>query len=156
MSRCCILPDLIRNKLKANAHGFNKFSELSQTLPKVLPFALVVDDSLSARRSLTQIMEDTGYHVRTAKDGLEAIEILEKKLPQIIIVDYEMPRMNGIELCSHIRANDDSKDLPIIMITSRSTQKHRNMAESVGVNLFLTKPFSEDTLLENVNSLIAH
>ncbi len=147
------LPDLIRNQ-DNEIHGF-KFAELTQTLPRDLPFALVVDDSLSARRSLTQIMEDIGYHVRTAKDGLEAIEIIEKKCPHIIIVDFEMPRMNGIELCSHIRENIATKDLPIIMITSRTTQKHRNMAESVGVNLFLTKPFSEDTLLENVNSLIA-
>jgi chemosensory pili system protein ChpA (sensor histidine kinase/response regulator) len=116
--------------------------------------ALVVDDSLSARRSLAQFMEDAGFEVHTARDGLEAIGIIHAKRPDILLVDLEMPRMNGLELTSHVRANDVTNDLPVIMITSRSTEKHRQEADRVGVNVYLTKPFAEDELLEHVNAIL--
>jgi chemosensory pili system protein ChpA (sensor histidine kinase/response regulator) len=116
--------------------------------------ALVVDDSLSARRSLAQFMEDAGFEVHTARDGLEAIGIIHAKRPDILLVDLEMPRMNGLELTSHVRANDVTNDLPVIMITSRSTEKHRQEANRVGVNVYLTKPFAEDELLEHVNAIL--
>jgi CheY-like chemotaxis protein len=91
--------------------------------------ALAVDDSLSARRSLAQFVQDTGLEVRTARDGLEAIEIINRKRPDIVLADLEMPRMNGLELAAHLRANQTTHDLPVIMITSRSTDKHRREAE---------------------------
>jgi chemosensory pili system protein ChpA (sensor histidine kinase/response regulator) len=118
--------------------------------------ALVVDDSLSARRAAAQFMRDAGFSVRTAIDGIEAAALLEKQVPDIILVDMEMPRMNGLEFTTHVRTRDATKHVPIIMITSRSTDKHRRQAESAGVNVYLTKPFSDDELLESVERLTAH
>ncbi|TVR64600.1 MAG: response regulator [Candidatus Competibacteraceae bacterium] len=118
------------------------------------PFALAVDDSLSARRSLAQCVQDAGFEVRTARDGLEAIAIIQGRRPDIVLADMEMPRMNGLDLTAHLRANPATRDLPIIMITSRSTEKHRREAERVGVDAYLTKPFVEDELLEQIHRLL--
>ncbi len=118
------------------------------------PFALAVDDSLSARRSLAQCVQDAGFEVRTARDGLEAIAIIQGRRPDIVLADLEMPRMNGLELTSHLRANPATRDLPVIMITSRSTAKHRREAERAGVDVYLTKPFVEDELLDQVHRLL--
>ena len=115
--------------------------------------ALVIDDSLSARRVTAQIMRDAGYEVRTAIDGLDAVALLDEALPDVILVDMEMPRMNGLELTSHVRARKLAKHIPIIMITSRSTQKHRQLGDAAGVDAYLVKPFSEDALLEHINRL---
>ena len=92
--------------------------------------------------------------MRTAKDGLEAIEIIDKKIPDILLVDMEMPRMNGMELTALLRANPDTSNVPVIMVTSRSTEKHREQAKSSGVNIHLTKPFSEDDLLDHISKLL--
>ncbi len=115
---------------------------------------LAVDDSLSARRSLAQFVRDAGFEVRTARDGLEAIEIINNKCPDLVLADLEMPRMNGLELTAHLRANQATHTLPVIMITSRSTAKHRHEAEMVGVDTYLTKPFMEDELLEQIHRLL--
>jgi chemosensory pili system protein ChpA (sensor histidine kinase/response regulator) len=115
---------------------------------------LAVDDSLSARRSLAQFVRDAGFEVRTARDGLEAIEIINGKHPDLVLADLEMPRMNGLELTAHLRANQATSALPVIMITSRSTAKHRHEAEAVGVDVYLTKPFMEDELLEQMHRLL--
>jgi len=88
-------------------------------------YVLVVDDSLSARKSLAQFVQDLGLEVRTARDGMEAVSLIDAHKPDLILVDMEMPRMNGLELTSHIRANAETQDMPVIMITSRSTNKHR-------------------------------
>ena len=118
------------------------------------PFVLAVDDSLSARRSLAQFAQDAGFEVRTARDGLEAIEIINGKRPDLVLADLEMPRMNGLELTAHLRANQATRDVPVIMITSRSTEKHRREAETTGVNVYLTKPFVEDELLGHIHRLL--
>jgi CheY-like chemotaxis protein len=148
------LPELLRAPVETGLR-----TQSSQTTSSVvragLPKALVVDDSLSARRSLAQFMQDSGFEVRTARDGLEAIEVIEAGKPDILLVDMEMPRMNGIELTSYVRGAPALGDLPIIMITSRSTTKHREQATSAGVNAYLTKPFAEDELLEHVHRLRA-
>ncbi len=117
--------------------------------------ALVVDDSLSARRATAQFMKDSGFDVRTAIDGLEAAAMLHNWKPDILLVDMEMPRMNGLELTAHMRAQAATATIPIIMITSRSTEKHRRQAESAGVNIYLTKPFGEEQLLRHVTELTA-
>ncbi len=118
------------------------------------PMALVVDDSLSTRRSLAQFVSDIGMDVCTAKDGFEAVDILQGQVPSVILVDMEMPRMNGLELTAHVRANDATKHIPVIMITSRNTEKHRNLAKAAGVDTYLNKPFSEDELLNCLKSSI--
>ncbi len=117
-------------------------------------FMLAVDDSLSARRSLAQFAQDAGFEVRTARDGLEAMEIINAKRPDLVLADLEMPRMNGLELTAHLRANQATRELPVIMITSRSTEKHRREAEMTGVNAYLTKPFAEDDLLKQIHKLL--
>jgi chemosensory pili system protein ChpA (sensor histidine kinase/response regulator) len=117
--------------------------------------ALVVDDSLSARRATAQFMKDAGFEVRSAIDGLEAVSILAKWKPSILLVDMEMPRMNGLELTAHVRARPETAKIPVIMITSRSTEKHRRQAEVAGVNVYLTKPFGDDQLLQHITELTA-
>lgn len=116
-----------------------------------LPKVLVVEDSLSARNSLTQLMNDGGYQVVIARDGLEAVDVLDKENPDIVLTDLEMPRMNGLELVSYIRNSDQWGSLPVVMITSRTMMKHRQEAESAGVNQYITKPFTEDDVLASVS-----
>lgn len=146
------LPSLLRNR---NSESISPWLEqLEETGVRTdAPYALIVDDSLSARRSLAEYVKDLGYEILTAKDGLEAIEVIESKCPDIMLVDFEMPRMNGVELTTHVRADERTRHMPIIMITSRATEKHQAMATSAGVNVYLTKPFSEDKLMEHIHDL---
>ena len=125
-----------------------------QEIQQQLPRALIVDDSLSARRAAAQLMRDSGFEVRTAIDGLDAIEQVENWLPDVLLVDMEMPRMNGLELTAYFRSQTELKTLPIIMITSRSTGKHRRQAELAGVSRYLVKPFNDDLLMKNIDELL--
>lgn len=145
------LPELLRNPVSDLEHSKRM---MRTDFIEDLPLALVVDDSISARRSLEQVMTDIGMRVRTAKDGLEALESIEQQRPQLLLVDLEMPRMNGLELAAHVRATRELSDLPIIMITSRSASKHRQLAEAAGVDIYLTKPYSEDALFDHVDTLL--
>ena len=113
---------------------------------------LVVDDSLSTRRSLSQFVQDMGVAVETAKDGMEAVESIRRHKPTLVLADMEMPRMNGLELTSHIRSQPETHSLPVIMITSRATDKHRQLAMEAGVTEYLNKPYSEEQLLQLIHS----
>jgi chemotaxis protein histidine kinase CheA/CheY-like chemotaxis protein len=115
---------------------------------------LVVDDSLSVRKSLMQLVSDAGYNVKAAKDGLEAIALLKDFTPGVILTDLEMPNMNGLEFTSHLRARPDTRELPVIMITSRSMDKHRKQAELAGVSVYMTKPYTDTDLLGHIHSAI--
>lgn len=117
-----------------------------------LPKVMIVDDSLSVRNSLAQLMRDSGYEAVLARDGLEAINLLRAEEPNIVLTDLEMPRMNGFDLISYIRNTSEWRDLPVIMITSRNMAKHRRQAEAAGVNLFIAKPFNDDEILECIES----
>lgn len=119
------------------------------------PNVLVVDDSLSARRTLALVISDAGYEARTAVDGLDAIEAIEERIPDLILLDLEMPRMNGLELAAHLRADEETRDIPIVMVTSRSTAKHREQAHTAGIDAFITKPYQEDELAEQIRLLIS-
>jgi chemosensory pili system protein ChpA (sensor histidine kinase/response regulator) len=143
------LPELLREPSRRVAERPTKPADVTG-IDVNMPYALVVDDSLSARRSLAQFMTDSGFQVRTARDGLEAVKIMQSRQPDLLLVDLEMPRMNGLELTNHVRANDETRDLPVIMITSRSTDKHRQQADAAGVTKYLTKPYAEDELMEHV------
>lgn len=116
--------------------------------------ALVVDDSLSARRAAAKVMQDAGYKVRTAIDGLDAVNMLQTFVPSVMVVDMEMPRMNGIELTAHVRDSVRTRNVPVIMVTSRSTEKHRKMGKDAGVDVYLTKPFSDEVLMDHVDRLL--
>lgn len=120
-----------------------------------LPRILVVDDSLSARRSLVRFMQDLGYQVDSALDGIEALERMEENLPDLVLADLEMPRMNGLEFTAHIRTQDTYRHIPVVMITSRSTEKHRQQAEKAGVNTYLTKPYQEQDLADLVHNYLS-
>lgn len=117
--------------------------------------ALIVDDSLSARRTLAQFISDMGMEAYTAKDGFDAINVLKDKKPSIMLVDLEMPRMNGLELTAHLRSREDTRNIPVIMITSRTTEKHRTMAKNAGVDTYLNKPWSDEELLSTIQKEIA-
>jgi chemotaxis protein histidine kinase CheA len=120
-----------------------------------VPNILVVDDSLSARRTLALVISDVGYEPRTAVDGLDAIDAIEERMPDLILLDLEMPRMNGLELAAHLRSDKKTHDIPIVMVTSRSTAKHREQAHAAGIDAFITKPYQEDELAEQIRLLIA-
>ncbi|MGH8119659.1 MAG: hybrid sensor histidine kinase/response regulator, partial [Gammaproteobacteria bacterium] len=145
------LPELLRVR-DTMGGKFGQFARTDYHHAR-MPTALVVDDSLSARRSLEQFMQDAGYTVRTARDGLEAFDMIKTHKPDILLSDLEMPRMNGVELINHVRADVALADIPVIMITSRAAEKHRQEALDAGVNVYLTKPFAEDELLEHIHKL---
>lgn len=114
---------------------------------------LIVDDSLSVRQSLTNLMEEAGFQSSVARDGMEAVEMLQQGLPNVMLCDIEMPRMNGFELVQHIRTKYGPQ-LPIIMLTSRTSPKHRQQASQVGANVYFTKPFNKDELLITMANLL--
>ena len=95
-----------------------------------------------------------GLKVVTAKDGVDAVAQLQDMKPDVMLLDIEMPRMDGYEVATHVRNDERLKDLPIIMITSRTGDKHRDKAMEIGVNKYMGKPFQEDELMENINELI--
>ena len=115
---------------------------------------LVVDDSLSVRTALSLLLGADGYKVRTAIDGVEAVDEIAKQVPAAILVDLEMPRMNGLELTSYLRGNADTRDVPIIMITSRTSEKHRSQAKVAGVSYYLAKPYRDSDLLSLIKDTL--
>ena len=116
---------------------------------------LVVDDALSVRRSMEQLLGDAGYEVTTANDGFLALDSMRAHPPAILVTDLEMPNLNGLELTKRVREVPQWMSLPVIMITSRATEKHRDMALDAGVDLYLTKPYTDAVLLEHVRNLTA-
>lgn len=131
------------------------FTGLAARPSAIKRHVLIVDDSLSARNSLAHLLEDSGYAVLSARDGVEAVEMLQRAKPLVVLADMEMPRMDGIELTRHIRANKDFSELPVVMITSRSQKKHRDVAQAAGVSAYLTKPFVDNELVDLVSNLVS-
>ena len=120
--------------------------------PGQVPLVLVVDDSITVRRVTQRLLQREGYRVALAADGLQALERLQDERPTVVLSDIEMPRMDGFDLARNIRADRELHDLPIIMITSRIAQKHREHAMELGVNHYLGKPYADEELL----SLVRH
>ncbi|HEX5459811.1 MAG TPA: Hpt domain-containing protein [Steroidobacteraceae bacterium] len=117
-------------------------------------FALVVDDSITVRRVTQRLLERNGMRVLTARDGMDAIAMLQDHVPDIILLDIEMPRMDGYEVAAHVRNDSRLKDVPIIMITSRVGEKHRARAIELGVDDYLGKPYQEAELLDAITPLV--
>ena len=111
------------------------------------PLVMVVDDSITVRRVTQRLLKREGYRVVLAADGLQALERLQDEKPTVVLSDIEMPRMDGFDLARNIRADAKLRDLPIIMITSRIAEKHREHARELGVDHYLGKPYSEDELM---------
>ncbi|WP_440806095.1 Hpt domain-containing protein [Pseudomonas syringae] len=123
------------------------YNEIEHARPLLV---MVVDDSVTVRKVTSRLLERHGMHVLTAKDGIDAMSLLQEHTPDIMLLDIEMPRMDGFEVASQIRQDEQLKELPIIMITSRSGQKHRDRAMALGVNEYLSKPYQENVLLESI------
>ena len=117
-------------------------------------FAMVVDDSITVRRVTQRLLERNGMRVLTARDGMDAVALLQDNIPDIILLDIEMPRMDGYEVAAHVRNDPRLKDVPIIMITSRVGEKHRARAIELGVDDYLGKPYQEAQLLEAIAPLV--
>ncbi len=115
---------------------------------------MIVDDSVTVRKVTSRLLERHGFDVITAKDGIDAIEQLENIKPDLMLLDIEMPRMDGFEVTSLVRHHEIHRDLPIIMITSRTGEKHRERAFSLGVTNYMGKPFQEAMLLENIEAAL--
>jgi Chemotaxis protein histidine kinase and related kinases len=115
---------------------------------------MVVDDSITVRKVTSRLLERHNMQVLTAKDGVDAITVLQDRKPDVMLLDIEMPRMDGYELARHIRNTPELEDIPIIMITSRTGEKHRNRALELGVDRYLGKPYQETDLLENIYELL--
>jgi chemosensory pili system protein ChpA (sensor histidine kinase/response regulator) len=114
---------------------------------------MVVDDSITVRKVTTRLLERNNMNVITAKDGVDAVALLQEHIPDLMLLDIEMPRMDGYELATHMRNEPRLKDIPIIMITSRTGDKHRQRAMEIGVNRYLGKPFQESELLAEIMEL---
>lgn len=139
----------------ARALGRDAAQALRQRMQVQRRQALVVDDSLSVRKSLAQLLGDAGYEVRTARDGFDALAQLGQAGADIVLTDLEMPQLNGLDFTRRLRQEPAWQHTPVIMITSRASDKHREGAERAGVNLYLTKPYTDADLLARVRELLA-
>jgi chemosensory pili system protein ChpA (sensor histidine kinase/response regulator) len=120
---------------------------------ELAPLVMVVDDSLTVRKITTRFLLREGYRVCAARDGVEALEMLEDEMPVVMLLDIEMPRMDGFEVVRHVRSNAGTRALPIIMITSRTADKHRSHALEAGVDGYMGKPSQESELLAEIQRL---
>jgi chemosensory pili system protein ChpA (sensor histidine kinase/response regulator) len=118
------------------------------------PLIMVVDDSITMRRVAERTLVRNGFRVSTAKDGMDALGKLQTEFPAVVLLDIEMPRIDGFELATYMRNSDKLKSVPIIMITSRSGEKHRARAEQIGVERYMIKPYQEDQLIQNIHELL--
>ncbi len=132
-------------------------SDLIETIEEEtdkVPNIMVVDDSITVRKVTTRFLERNEMNVITAKDGVDALAQLLDFVPDVMLLDVEMPRMDGFELANNMRNDDRLKNIPIIMITSRTGEKHRQRAMDIGVNAYIGKPYQEIELLKNIKTLL--
>ncbi len=149
MIRSDILSERQRLANLENAKEASRRAEQATTV-------MVVDDSVTVRKVTSRLLERNGMEVITAKDGLDAVAQLQDHRPDIILLDIEMPRMDGFEVASFVRHDETLSDTPICMITSRTGEKHRERALALGVNEYLGKPFQETELLDTITRLTGH
>ncbi|KZZ59817.1 hypothetical protein A3760_27260 [Oleiphilus sp. HI0122] len=147
------LPALIREESTGVLDILDK--DASTDTRSDTPLVMVVDDSVTVRKVTTRLLQRNGIDVVTAKDGVDAIAQLQDTKPDVMLLDIEMPRMDGFEVASLVRHDERLKDVPIIMITSRTGQKHRERAMSIGVNEYMGKPFQEQELLATIEQVLA-
>ncbi|MDT8451176.1 MAG: Hpt domain-containing protein [Gammaproteobacteria bacterium] len=119
------------------------------------PTIMVVDDSITIRKVTARILERHNMKVILATDGVDATNKLQEEMPDLMLLDIEMPKMDGFELATYMRNEDRLKQIPIIMITSRTGIKHKERAKTIGVDQYLGKPFQEEELMKNINELLS-
>ena len=150
-----LILDLIA--LMRNAQLVKNISQSADSKRSLLAFKstiLVVDDSVTVRKVTSRFLERQGFNVAVAKDGVDAIEILQDMIPDMILLDIEMPRMDGFEVATQVRYSKRLQHIPIIMITSRTGEKHRERALEIGVNDYMGKPFQEQELLNKIQNIL--
>ncbi len=148
------LPAMIRSDILSERQRLSEQAAQQQQYREDRPtLVMVVDDSVTVRKVTSRLLERNGMEVVTAKDGLDAVAQLQDHTPDIILLDIEMPRMDGFEVASFVRHDDELREVPICMITSRTGQKHRERALALGVNEYLGKPFQETELLATIKRL---
>ena len=118
------------------------------------PLVMIVDDSLTVRKITSRLLTREGFEVITAKDGLDALQMLAERTPDVILLDIEMPRMDGFEFAKTMKGDARVAHIPIIMITSRTAEKHRNRAQELGVEVYLGKPYQEEELLRHLREML--
>ncbi|MCX7513775.1 Hpt domain-containing protein [Frateuria hangzhouensis] len=148
------LPPLVRHGVARReqrlADGLSAVASPLIEEQRTKPLVMVVDDSITMRKVTGRVLERHDYEVATAKDGVDAIEKLHDRVPDLMLLDIEMPRMDGYELATHMKADPRLRDVPIIMITSRTGDKHRQRAFDIGVDRYLGKPYQEVELLAQI------
>jgi chemosensory pili system protein ChpA (sensor histidine kinase/response regulator) len=152
------LPNMMRhvNSIEYKQHmeiEHQAEAQLAAPVDDAVISILVVDDSVTVRKVTTRLLERQGYEVRTAKDGVDAMEILQDYKPAVVLLDIEMPRMDGFEVATQMRHSSTLKHIPIIMITSRTGDKHRERAMAIGVTDYMGKPFQEEKLLGAISQI---
>ncbi len=148
-----INPVLLANR-EALSVGAIKVTTVAPVVEQLKKVALVVDDSLTMRKVLSRVLEREDFEVVTANDGMDAIQKLQQVSPDIILTDIEMPRMDGFEFSRYVRDNEATSKTPLIIISSRTAEKHRNVAAEIGVDAFLGKPVQDEELIAQVNALL--
>ncbi len=139
---------LIRQAMLTGARPAPPMENIDLRPPKTL--ALVVDDSITMRKVTRRVLEGYDFEVMTARDGVEAVEQMRERVPDLLLLDIEMPRMDGYQVAEHVRADARLRHIPIIMITSRAGQKHRERGKQAGANAYLSKPYKESELIDEV------
>ena len=143
-----------KSKVKRITSQDERDIDIDQALMSKQLMVMVVDDSITIRKVTESLLKSHGYQIVTAKDGMDALEKLNDNKPDIMLLDIEMPRMDGFELLSNLRNSEKWKYLPIVMISSRTGKKHRKRAEKMGVSEFLGKPYQEETLLNTIQTIL--
>lgn len=146
------LPALIRKGLAHRRAGGEQVD--AAPAAERIPTVMIVDDSITVRAVTKRLLKRHNMNAIAAKDGVDALALLDETIPDVMLLDIEMPRMDGFELATHIRNSEQFRHIPIIMITSRTGDKHRQRAMDIGVNAYLGKPYSEGDLLDNIERLI--
>ncbi len=152
--RVVVILDVAPLVRRHQANPIKPVDTTAQASDRQVPLVMVVDDSLTMRKVTGRILERHNFEVAVARDGIEALERLEERVPDLMLLDIEMPRMDGYELATAMRADPRYKDVPIVMITSRSGDKHRQRAFEIGVQRYLGKPYQELDLMRNVYDLL--
>ena len=163
VSGATVMPDgsivLILNPVQLAARRQQTFTrttgmEVTSNVTAEAPMVMVVDDSITVRKITTRLLEREGYRVVTARDGVDALEQLKNERPAVMLIDIEMPRMDGFDLTRNVRGDPKTMDIPIIVISSRSAPKHRSRAAELGVNVYLGKPYEESDLLQQIAAFL--
>ena len=150
LSQAQVAQTLLRGNAKVPTLSDEQLEAAFATPPTIM----VVDDSLTVRKVTQRLLAREGYQVALAKDGVDGLRQLQDLMPDVMLVDIEMPRMDGFDFTRAVRADERTRHIPIIMITSRTADKHRNHAMSLGVNIYLGKPYADIELLEHIANFI--